>query len=48
MGKKRCKLTNEEYDAKACKGGDFVCKKCKRIAKKVKRLCDPKKIKPQK
>ncbi len=48
MGKKRCKLSETEYADKLCKGGGkYVCKKCARVAKKVKRLCDAKEIKRQ-
>ncbi len=46
MGKKRCKLSKTEYAEKQCKGGErYVCKKCSRVARKVKKLCDAKKIK---
>lgn len=48
MGQKRCKLSKTEYADKLCKGGERdVCKKCARIAKNVKRLCDAKEIKRQ-
>lgn len=47
MGVKRCKLSKLEYAAKECKGGDYVCRKCQRIAKKVKRLCEPIALKQQ-
>jgi hypothetical protein len=44
MGKKRCKLSPDEYAVKVCKTEDFICKKCNRVAKKTKKLCKPKKI----
>lgn len=48
MGKKRCKLSKTEYADKTCKGGEkYVCKKCARVAKNVKRLCSAKEIKRQ-
>jgi len=48
MGKKRCKLSKSEYADKLCKGGEkYVCKKCARVAKNVKRLCEAKEIKRQ-
>jgi len=45
MAKKRCKLSPEEYAEKICNAGNFVCRKCNRVAKNAKRLCDAKKKK---
>lgn len=45
MGKKRCKLSQEEYAEEICNVENFVCKKCNRMAKKAKSLCDSKKSK---
>jgi len=43
MGKKRCKLSPEEYAEKVCNSVNFVCKKCNRMASKANKLCNPKK-----
>ncbi len=45
MGNKRCKLSPKEYAEKVCNSENFVCKKCNRVAKKAKSLCDAKKKK---
>ncbi len=41
MAKKRCRLSKEEYAQKMNKPAGFYCRKCRRKARKSKRLCKP-------
>lgn len=43
---KRCEMKKRDYLMKNHETDRYICKKCKRSAKKEKKLCKPKKIRP--
>ena len=45
MGRKRCKLSKNEYEQKDHSKDIFVCSKCGRSAKNKNKLCKPEKSK---